>query len=188
MRLSKKIFIITGPSAAGKTTIARALVQTDLPLAKVITTTSRSRRRGEKEDRDYHFVSPTRFKQMIRTGKMFEWAKFTNHYYGSRKKDVEHVAKAGKYPIWVVDTQGADFLGQKYRRAVTIFIMPSSFSILRKRLEKRRLPEAEIRARLRIAQQEIKKAPKYDHRIINYDGRLEDVVREAKDLIKREIS
>lgn len=188
MRPNKKIFVITGPSAAGKTTITRELLKSGLPVARVITTTSRPRRAGERDGRDYRFVTATEFERMIKREEMFEWAKHIDHYYGSQKRDVERIIKTGKYPLWIVDTQGADFLSQKYRGAVTIFVMPSSFSILRQRLEKRKMPEPEIRARLKVAQQEIKRAPRYDYRVINYDGRLEKVVEETTKIVKREIS
>ncbi len=187
MRLSKKIFIITGPSAAGKTTITSELLK-KFPLARVITTTSRPRRSGEREGRDYRFITSAKFEQMVKADKMFEWAKYANHYYGSQKHDVERIVKSGKHPVWIVDTQGADFFERKYKRTVTIFIMPSSFSILRRRLEKRKLPESEIRARLKTAGQEIKKAPRYDYRVINYDGRLEKVVEDAAKIVRRELS
>lgn len=187
MKLSKKLFIITGPSAVGKTTITRGLLETNLPLAKVLTTTSRSKRRGERDGKDYRFVAPARFRVLIRNKGMFEWAEFAGHHYGSQKRDVESIVGRGRYPIWVVDTQGADFLKKKYGRAKTIFVMPSSFSILRKRLEARKLPESEIRIRLKTAQAEIKKAPRYDYQVINYNGKLANVVDEVAKVIKREI-
>ncbi len=183
-----KFFVITGPSAVGKTTLARELLKAKLPLAKVITTTTRTIRKGEKDGREYHFVTPKKFQQMITKNQMFEWATYNDHYYGSQKKDVEKLIKSGKFPLWVVDVQGAVFLQEQYPEACTIFIIPSTFDTLRKRLEGRNLPKEEILSRLKIARKEIAEAPCFTHRIINYDGKLEKIVAETIVLIKKELS
>ncbi len=183
-----KFFVITGPSAVGKTTLARELLKAKLPLAKVITTTTRTMRKGERDGREYHFITPKKFQQLIAKNQMFEWATYNNHYYGSQKKDVEKLVKSGKFPLWVVDVQGAIFLKEQYPEACTIFITPSAFDTLRKRLEARNLPKEEILSRLKIARKEIAEAPYFTHRIINYDGKLEKIVSEATDLIQREIT
>jgi guanylate kinase len=183
-----KFFVITGPSAVGKTTLARELLKTDLPITKVITTTTRPVREGEVDGREYHFVTKEEFLQMIEKDEMFEWAIYNGEHYGSQKRDVENVIQSRKSPLWVVDVRGAEFLRENYPEARVIFIVPSSFEILRTRLENRDLPKEEIRNRLKIAREEIAEAPRFTYRVTNYDGKLEKIVEEAVDIIRKELS
>lgn len=181
------LFVITGPSAVGKTTLARELLKTDLPIAKVITTTTRPVRKGEVDDREYRFVTKEEFREMIEKDEMFEWATYNDEYYGSQKQDVESIVQTGKSPLWVVDVRGAEFLREHYPEARVIFIVPSSFEILRTRLENRTLPKEEIRNRLKIAREEIAEAPRFTYRVNNYDGKLEKIVAETADIIRKEL-
>ncbi len=182
-----KFFVITGPSAVGKTTLARELLKTNLPIAKVITTTTRPAREGEVDDREYHFVTREEFLQMIEKDEMFEWAIYNDEHYGSQKRDVETIVQSGKSPLWVVDVRGAEFLHEHYPEARVIFIVPSSFEILRTRLENRALSKEEIRNRLKIAREEIAEAPRFTYRVTNYDGKLEKIVAETADIIRKEL-
>lgn len=184
-----KFFVITGPSAVGKSTLARGLLKTDLPVAKVTTTTTRPARAGEIQDREYHFVDEAKFRQMIEREEMFEWVVYNNEHYGSQKQDVNNVVESGKFPLWVVDVAGAEFFRKHYpEQARIIFIVPSAFDTLRKRLEARNLPKEEIRSRLKISREEIAEAPRFTYRVINYDGKLEKIVAEATDIIRKEIT
>jgi guanylate kinase len=137
------------------------------------------------DGQSYHFVTPDKFKRLIRAGEMIEWAEFAGHYYGSQRADVRSILRSRKFPLWIVDVQGADALAARYPQAYTIFIMPSSFSVLRTRMEKRKMKEADIRRRLKAARAEIAQAPKYDARIINYNGQLPNIIAKVAKPVRR---
>jgi len=187
MTSNKKIFLVAGPSAVGKNTIVEELLKIDLPLGRMITTTSRPRRTGDKLH-EYHFVSQKAFELLVANKEMLEWVEFNNNLYGTRRRDLEDVLAKDKFPILIIDVQGVEFFKKNFKNAVSIFILPSSLTILRRRLEKRKMTEANIRSRLKIAQEEIKQAPEFDYRVINYDGKLANVVKEVAEIIRREIS
>ena len=187
MDSNKPFFIITGPSAVGKTAITKGLLAADVPVAKVITTTTRPSRAGETDGISYRFVDQPEFERLIAADQMFEWAEYAGNSYGSQRRDVESVLAAGKYPLWIVDPQGADYFKAHYPAAYIIFVVPSAFDILRTRMEKRGMAESDIRKRLDIAKDELTQAPKYDARVVNYDGKLQTVVAEVEQLIRRRL-
>ena len=187
MDLNKPLFIITGPSAVGKTAVVTGILQSNIPVDKVITTTSRVPRAGEIDGVNYHFVSQEQFETLVRDDKMFEWAEYAGNFYGSQRADVEKIFEHNQYPLWVLDSQGADFLKDHYKNTYVIFLVPSAFDILRTRMEKRGMAEADIRRRLKIARSELDQAPKYDVRVINYDGQLSKIVAEGAEIIRGKI-
>jgi len=186
MKSPKRIFIISGPSAVGKDAIGERLLKLKLPLKRMLTTTSRPRRADDQRYK-YHYVTPERFRWLIDHYKMIEWVEYNGHYYGTQWADLDRIFKAGKYPMLNIDVRGAAFFRDNFPKAISIFILPSSISILRQRLEKRGTKESDIRERLKTAQAEIRQAPKFDYRVINYDGKLDNVVAEVAQLIKRRI-
>ena len=186
--MSKKIFVITGPSAVGKTTIVKHIIELGLPMKKVVTTTTRKRRKGERNAIDYYFVNRNEFEQLIANKQMLEWAKYGDNYYGSQKHHVEQINQSGKYPLWIAEVEGAKYFKKHYKNSIVIFIVPHSFSTLRDRLEKRALLTDEIRLCLKIAREELKQSSKFDYRVINYDGKLKNVVKEVAEIVEREIS
>lgn len=188
MDLDKPIFVITGPSASGKTTVAMAVIKSDLPVVKVVTTTTRMSREGEVDGIDYHFVSQDQFQTMIDHGEMFEWAEYDSNFYGSQQQDVDEIFASGNYPLWVIDIQGAEYFKQHFPKAVIFFIAPESLKALEQRLINRGDAPADIAVRLKIAQGELSKANLFNHRIINKDGELAAAVSEVIKLIKATIS
>lgn len=183
---SKRIFIISGPSAVGKDAIGERLLKLKLPLKRMVTTTSRPKRADDQRFK-YHYVTADKFRWLIDHDKMIEWVEYNGHYYGTQWTDLNKIFAAKKYPLLNIDVRGAEFFRTQFPKAVSIFILPSSISILRKRLEKRGTKESDIRDRLKTAQKEIRQAPKFDYRVINYDGKLDNVVAEVAKLIKRRI-
>ena len=136
-----KIIILSGPSGSGKTTLyKRLLASRDFKdrLAKSISVTTRPRRPGEKNGRDYFFVSPRMFLAKKRAGHFFESQKVFNNYYGTPNKYVRDLLKAGKNVLLCIDVRGAKTVCQKYPDAVRIFIKTPSLRILKRRLEGRR--------------------------------------------------
>ena len=163
------------------------LLKTDLPLQRMLTTTSRPRRPGDRPN-EYHFVSQAEFMTLVKEDKMIEWVEYNRNLYGTRRQDLADIFAAGKFPIMDIDVRGVDFFKEHFPGTVSIFILPSSLSILRRRLEARGTAESDIRDRLKTAQEEIKQAPTFDYRIINYDGRLANVVKEVADIIRQELN
>lgn len=184
MDLNQPIFVITGPSASGKTTIAMEIIKSDLPVAKVVTTTTRVPRKGEVDDIDYHFVTKDHFEIMIKENKMFEWARYGDNYYGSQNRDINAIFDSGNYPLWVVDILGAKHFKKHYPTAKIFFVMPESLDILQQRLEARNSSADEITTRLNIAKVEMTEANLFDYEIINRNGKLAEAVAEVIEIIR----
>lgn len=181
-----KIFIIAGPSAVGKNAIMNGLLTSSLPLTRMLTTTTRLPRPGDRPD-EYHFVTRAEFMKLVETDKMIEWVEYNQNLYGTQKQDLADIFATGRYPIMDIDVRGIASFKKLFPDVVAIFILPSSLSILRRRLEARGTAEADIRERLKTAQAEMKLAPTFDYRIINRDGELTNVVAETADIIRREL-
>ena len=168
-----KIFVISGPSGSGKTTLLkRALLHKPLKskLAKSISLTTRPKRSGEREAKDYFFISPGKFRQLNKAKKILEWTRYLGYYYGTKRDYLEEKLKQGRHLALCLDLRGALKLKKLYpENTVTIFVQPPSINELRKRIKGRcsrtRLEEVEKRVKLAVA--ELKNARKYDHIVKN---------------------
>lgn len=162
-------FVISGPSAAGKTTLAGMLYKEFDCVEKSVSFTTRAPRVNERDGVDYHFISTAEFEQKIENGDFLEYAKVFDQYYGTSKSFVEAQKKKGKHVILVIDTQGAIQLMDSYAAAF-IFISPPSLDELPKRMLSRKSETKEaIEHRLSWAEKEMALASHYDYCIVNED-------------------
>lgn len=178
-----RLFVVSGPSGVGKSTILRQLVDRVPGLAFAISHTTRPRRAGEVDGRDYHFVTRDRFLQLIDENAFVEWAWVHDHRYGTSR---EALRAGGKDDLLIeVDVQGAEALRQELPEAVTVFIEPPAFGDLETRLTGRgRESGPEVERRLETARHEMEQAASYDYRITNDE--VEDTVAALADLVGRE--
>lgn len=175
--------IISAPSGGGKTSIVNRLLQNGR-LSRVITATTRAPRKGEIDGKDYHFWSVKKFENAIKAGKMAEWAKVHVNYYGIPKSSLDKLLKAGKYPVLVIDVQGAKTVKKNYKNAVCIFITPPNFSELKKRIAARNDGTTDIKARLKSARKELKCIKRYDYLVIN--DVFEQAVEQCRAILQAE--
>lgn len=169
--LKGKIIIISGPSGSGKTTLYKKLMagkRLKNRLARSISVTTRPKRAGEKQGRDYIFVSPKQFAYKRRHRHFLESEKVFGNYYGTPNKNVRDLLKAGKNVLLSIDVKGAKTVRQKYPGAISIFIKTPSLKILESRL-KRRGSEGKrvLRLRLETARKELREAGRYQYVVIN---------------------
>jgi guanylate kinase len=188
LRLGKSI-IVSAPSGAGKTTIVHRLM-TEIPaLAFSISACSRSARPMEQEGKDYYFLGLEGFKNAIENQEFIEWEEvYTDHYYGTLRREVQRLWDEGKVIIFDVDVVGGLNLKALFKEhALSVFIKPPSVEILEKRLRARET-ESEERIALRIKKSawELSQAESFDVCILNDD--LEKAVSEAKTQVTRYIS
>lgn len=161
-----RLFVVSGPSGVGKSTLLRRLVS-DLPdLAFVVSHTTRPMRAGEQDGRDYHFVTEAEFDALVEADAFVEWAEVHRRRYGTSRAAL--AAGGGVDLLIEVDVQGADALRREIPEAVTIFIAPPDFADLETRLAGRgRDSPEEVRRRLRTARSELPRAGAYDHTVVN---------------------
>jgi len=168
-----RIVIISGPSGCGKTTLHKALLAIPLlkeKLVKSISATTRSRRPGEVDGKDYLFLSTKAFEGRIKKGYFLEWEKVFDRYYGTPKKEALSLLKKGINVLLCIDVKGAKHVAQEYPQALKIFIKAPSLKVLESRLKARGSENKESLAlRLKIARNELKEARHYDHVVINAD-------------------
>jgi len=163
------MLILSSPSGAGKTTIARKLLEEDGGIAMSVSVTTRPMRPGEVEGKDYHFVSKDTFDQMVEEGAFYEWATVFGHCYGTPKAQIRAGLKEGRDFLFDIDWQGTQQLHQKAQAdVVPVFILPPSLDELHRRLVGRNTDSAEvIAARMARAQAEISHWDGYDYVVVN---------------------
>ncbi len=176
------LFVVSGPSGVGKSTLLRRLVRRLADLSFVISHTTRPPREAEADGVDYHFVSDEAFDDLIRKGAFVEWAVVHGRRYGTSARALE--SDGARDLLIEVDVQGAEALRARIPEAVTVFIEPPAFADLEARLVDRgRDPAPEVARRLETARSEIGRASRYDHRVVNDDP--DEAVRELARLIER---
>lgn len=162
------LFILTAPSGAGKTTLAKALAQIMPCLNVSISYTTRPQRPGEEDGIHYHFVSGEKFNQMIEQGLFLEYAQVFGYYYGTSQNDVNTHLQAGNDLILAIDWQGAQQVQKIFSDVVSIFILPPSIELLRARLQGRRQDQPGIiEERLAGAGFEVSHCTEFQYIVVN---------------------
>lgn len=164
------LFVISAPSGAGKSTLIKALMQNIPDLIFSVSHTTRAPRAGESHGRDYFFVDKHEFEDMIENGRLAEWAKVHDNYYGTSMGFIEENLSTGTGIILDIDVQGKEQIEKVFPECVSIFIMPPSIEILRQRLSARgtETPES-LAKRMTNAEFEILRKDGYRHIIVNDD-------------------
>jgi guanylate kinase len=165
------MLVLSSPSGAGKTTLARRLLEEEPGIEMSVSHTTRKKRPGEVAGRDYHFVDHDAFTKMREQDEFLEWAVVFDNYYGTTRKPVEQALAAGRDVLFDVDWQGADKLrGSAPDDVVTVFVLPPSASALEQRLNVRAEDEPDVvQRRMRGASNEIQHWDQYDYVIINHN-------------------
>ncbi|MBT5050562.1 MAG: guanylate kinase [Rhodospirillaceae bacterium] len=177
------MLVLSSPSGAGKTTISRRIMEQDSNMTMSVSVTTRPRRPGEENGRDYHFVDPTEFNLMVNRQELLEHAKVFGNYYGTPRQPVEDALAAGRDVLFDIDWQGAQQVAEKARQdLVSVFILPPSTIELDRRLHQRAQdPEEVVAARMAKASDEMSHYAEYDFIVVNVDidesvGQVEAIV------------
>ena len=172
------LFVVAAPSGAGKSSLAKALLELDAHVQPSVSHTSRAPRGQEKHGREYFFISEAEFDVMVQVNAFVEWAQVHDHRYGTSKKALQERMALGTDVILEIDFQGALQIKKIFANAISIFILPPSWEELRARLERRGEDSAEvIELRLKNAAVEVAQVHQFDFVIINelFDRALFDL-------------
>ena len=180
------MFVLSSPSGAGKSTIARQLLADDSQLQMSISVTTRERRGSELEGVHYHFIDRTKFDKMAERGDLLEWAEVHGNFYGTPREPVEEALRTGRDMLFDIDWQGTEQLYEKMPAdLVRVFILPPSMAELKARLERRAEDTpAIISRRLEGGRAELEQWAKYDYIIVNDD--LERALASVKAILMTE--
>jgi guanylate kinase len=180
-----RLTVIAGPTAVGKGTVVKHLLQANPDIQLSVSATTRLPRVGEVEGVDYFFVSNDKFDEMIANNELLEYAVVhQNNKYGTPRKPVEQALSLGKQIILEIDIQGAEQVKRAMPSANLIFIKPPSFEELKKRLIGRGTEsQAEIEIRLKTAILELQEADRFDHQVINSE--VAQCAQEVLDLMNQ---
>ena len=177
--------VLAAPSGAGKTTLARRLVEGSDRFVFAISATTRAPRESEKDGVDYLFVSEGDFEAMIDAGDLVEWATVHGRLYGTPRAALEGAASRGEHVVLDIDVQGARLIRDSVPDARLIFVVPPSVAVLMERLTGRGTEGArEMERRLRSALHELQAASEFDHRVVNDD--LDRCVEEIEEIVTGE--
>ena len=165
------MFVLSSPSGAGKTTLSRMLLKADRNVELSVSVTTRPRRPGEIEGRDYRFIDLARFEAMVTKNELLEWAEVFGYRYGTPRRPVEKALRAGRDVLFDIDWQGTQQLREKARDdLVSVFILPPTIKELHRRLQRRAQDSrAIIVSRMAKAADEMSHWPEYDYVIVNRD-------------------
>jgi guanylate kinase len=163
-----RLFILSAPSGAGKTTLCRALMEHFKDIVYSVSYTTRNMRKGETDGVDYHFISKDEFVKKIGENKWAEWAEVHGNYYGTSAVLLNNSIASGRNVLLDIDVEGTRQILERYPDSIAIFIMPPSREVLRLRIESRGSDSSEvIEKRLKNAEKEIARRDMYRHVIVN---------------------
>ena len=180
------MFVLSSPSGAGKTTLSRLLIDRVRGLTMSVSATTRPKRPGEVDGRDYWFVDQSRFESMVRQDELLEWANVFDHRYGTPRAPVEAALSAGRDMLFDIDWQGTQQLREKAGEdVVSVFILPPSAADLEQRLHSRAQDSDEvIRGRMSRASHEMSHWAEYDYIVINHD--IDAAFAEVQSILRAE--
>jgi guanylate kinase len=173
------LIVISGPSGVGKDTLIKRLLELDHNLVYSVSGTTRERRPGEVPDQNYTFLTREQFEELAAKGTFLEHATYNGNLYGTFRDRVERARNEGRDVVLKIDVQGAEQVREKVPDGVFIFLAPPSIRELeRRRVQRNSEPPEEIAERRKIAEIEMRFAPKYDHVVVN-----DDVERAAHEVL-----
>jgi guanylate kinase len=186
MRHSTNLVIISGPSGAGKDSVIEGLIERGLPVERVITTITRTKRPNEAEGRSYYFISPEEMKRKIENNEMAEWALVYGGMYGVTKEELERVkAKKDKIGIWRIEEQGVRTARKLYFDILTVAIT-APLAELMKRSAGRGDEEEEITGRATSKKEWTGEEGLYDYKVENRESSLGEAVDQVVAILKKE--
>jgi len=181
------LFVVSGPSGAGKDTLVEALRERRESLRYSISVTTRPARPDERDGEHYFFVSPDEFERLRESGLLLEWREYGGNLYGTPRAYVEGCLTDGYDVIAKPEVNGALAIKAAYPDAVLIFLVPDRFSHLRERLLARRSEtNEEIARRLEIAQKELTFIRRFDYIVVNEQNRPQEAVRDLEAILQAE--
>jgi guanylate kinase len=181
------LFVVSGPSGAGKDTLVEALRERRPSLRYSVSVTTRAPRPEERNGGQYFFVSPQEFEGLRHDGRLLEWREYNGNLYGTPSDYVEQNLIAGYDVVMKPEVNGALAVKASYPAAVLIFLVPDRFSHLRERLLARRTEtNEEIARRLEIAQQEMKFIRSFDYIVVNEQDHPTEAVRDLDAILQAE--
>lgn len=180
------MFVLSSPSGAGKSTIAREILARDGNIAMSVSATTRPKRPGEVAGRDYHFVDKSEFNLMVNRQEFLEYAKVFDNYYGTPAAPVRAALAEGRDVLFDIDWQGTQQIAEQARDdLVSVFILPPSTAELERRLTRRAQDPPEVVARrMSKASDEMSHYAEYDYIIVNQD--IDGSVDQAMSILKAE--
>jgi guanylate kinase len=173
-----RLFVISAPSGAGKTSLVQALLRRNPELQVSVSHTTRKPRPHEAQGREYYFVSLPEFEQLVAQGQFLEHAQVFDNCYGTGRQTVERLLASGTDVVLEIDWQGAQQVRKAMPECISVFILPPSRQALRERLERRQSDSAEtIARRLRDAVSDMRHASEFDYIVVNdrFEQALEDL-------------
>jgi len=167
----RRLFVVTGPSGAGKGTLIRKLVRERTDLEVAVSATTRARRPGEEDGRDYYFLTEHEFLRRVEAGDFVEHVEYVSgHRYGTLRDEVDRILASGRSAVLELETEGAKEVQRTSPDAVTIFVQAPSFDELERRLRERATESAgEIGERLELARRQAEEAGDFDYVVTNDD-------------------
>jgi guanylate kinase len=182
------LIIVSSPSGGGKDAVINALLKIFSKSSRLITTTSRSKRPGNKEGVDYYFISQDDFKNKINNGDFIEYNIYSSNYYGTQKKHLEEKLMNNKIVLSQLEVNGKHNLDKLHVPHLSIYLLPENLDILQKRIQRRGgLTTEQIKERMRIAELEIKESEDYDFRIVNKEGRIQETIDKIAEIIQNKL-
>ena len=180
------VFVVTGPSGAGKGTLEKALLDRRADLELAVSATTRERRPSEQDGREYRFLGPEEFDRRVEAGDFLEWVPYVGHKYGTLRSEIDRIAAAGRVPLLDLEIEGALNVRDTVPGAVTVFVDAPLDELERRLRERATESTGQIGERLELAREQKTRAGDFNYVIENRD--LGRAVEELLAIVDRELA
>ncbi len=180
------VFVVTGPSGAGKGTLEKALLDRRADLELAVSATTRDRRPSEEDGREYWFLASAEFERRVEAGDFLEWVPYVGHKYGTLRSEIDRIAAAGRVPLLDLEIEGALNVRDTVPGSVTVFVDAPLDELERRLSERATESTGEIGERLELAREQKTRAGEFDYVVENRD--LGRAVEELLAIVDRELT